>query len=722
MWFQNCPGGAPYDNARVVYAGARGGRWALLMKHSRVRWTVLSVAVLMTLIGCEGPVGPEGKPGPAGETPDLGMLPDEGPPPPDAGPPDLGPPPDGGLPPGTIPLEPAGLVGRVIDTAGDVLAGGRVVLVPASEVAALSATVLDQTLTPALAAAATNDEPLEDIIDAAGATLASATIDEEGVYRFVTLPDASVFVVVMPAAGDLGHLPGGEQSRFAQAPASLLGQRIDYTVSTAPGADATYVGSGACTNCHGRHRAFGTAHFVGLNVPGRRGYLEDTSRWPDFDAALARFEAGVTLHFYDCNAAAEVPCSVSETAPAPASRISFDAELSRNALVPVGERGAYVVTLRNVRGAGVATYPIDLTYGGVLARQDFIVSVARPGGMEHHVLPFQFQHNGVATASDTRGLPWADVGSAGWYDFTAGALRVPGSLASFDRACAGCHFTGFRLAGDSTNGFRASALPTLNGAADYDSDGRLEDINVGCEGCHGPGSNHVDARGRGIAIISPQLLTAEREDVICGTCHTRAAAGPALDAAGQRPRPGIRRAELLADFTTSPMLTASDTYPSGDPRHAQLEYPMHASSAMARNGRLLTACTNCHDVHGVPTVPHDLRAPTDTPNVLCTGCHGGDEFRTVRTHVVSLTPATPTAHNAVEDAELVCTTCHMPPTAFGGAAQAGLFDSSPVPTQYWMGDLATHRYKPSRRAAAATQPATVTQTCAFCHGRFLPAP
>ncbi len=669
---------------------------------------LLALSCAPALAGCEGPVGPRGDPGPGGEA---------GPPGPPGPPGDIS---DAGGPGLEIPLEPEGLVGRVVDTAGVLLAGGRVVLVPASDVDALASTPIDPTLPPSAAALSTIDEPIEDLLDLGAASLVSVTIDTDGLYRFVTLPDVDAFLVVVPAVGDAGHLPGGEQARIAQARASLVGRRLDLTVSTSPSADATYVGSSTCTSCHGHHVAYGTAHFVGLSVPGRRGYLADTSRWPRFDAALARFEAGVTLHFYDCAPGADPACRVSETTPPPSAMLSFDAVLARDTAVTLGSPGAYRVTLENRRGAGMASYPVDLTYGGAMGRQTFIVPITRAGGVERQVLPFQFQEAGDATLSDPRAWPWADIGSSSWYDFAAGVLRQPSSTASFDRSCAGCHFTGFRLEGDSASGFRASALPTLDGAADYDLDGRLEEMNVGCEGCHGPGSEHVDARGNGVAIVSPQLLLAERADVICGTCHTREAGGPPLDSDGRRPIPGLRRRDLLGRYMPGPELAADDAWPSGDPRRAQLEYVMHASSAMARNDLILTACTDCHDVHGVPAVPHDLVRPAED-NALCTGCHGADEFRMPRMHLASVGDP----HLGLEDDAILCTACHMPPTARGGALRVGLLDALPAtapPVQYWLGDLATHRYRTSRFDVASVQPASVTQTCAICHALTLPNP
>ncbi|MBX3269049.1 MAG: hypothetical protein KF729_02240 [Sandaracinaceae bacterium] len=67
----------------------------------------------------------------------------------------------------------------------------------------------------------------------------------------------------------------------------------------------------------------------------------------------------------------------------------------------------------------------------------------------------------------------------------------------------------------------------------------------------------------------------------------------------------------------------------------------------------------------------------------------------------------------------------MVPTALGGAARRGLLDERPVgapPVQYYLGDLASHRYRTSGFAAAAEQPASVTRTCAPCHALVLPNP
>jgi hypothetical protein len=83
------------------------------------------------------------------------------------------------------------------------------------------------------------------------------------------------------------------------------------------------------------------------------------------------------------------------------------------------------------------------------------------------------------------------------------------------------------------------------------------------------------------------------------------------------------------------------------------------------------------------------------------------------------------AHTAVEEAQLLCTTCHMVSTARSGAQLPALEDIDP-PTapsvQYLHGDLASHRFAVTRRAAAADQPVAATERCAVCHGSFFPNP
>lgn len=659
---------------------------------SRVRPWLWLLALLA--VACEGPVGPPGDPGPPGEAG----------PPGETGPP--GPVADAGDP--TIMPEPDGLVGRVVDTAGIPVAGGRVALISAGAVDALADTPIDPTMDPAASASAHFDEPLEDLVDT-DAMLDSATVDGAGLYRFETLPEGEVFVLALPPDGR--GLPGGEDARFAQPTTSLAGTQLDIRLSTQPGPDATYVGSAACVGCHGRHSVFGTAHAVGISVPGRRGYQQDTSAWPELDDGLRAFEEARTLYFHDCDPSRSPPCRVSESEPAAPAVVSFEVLLARDDSVTLGEPGAYLATLRNRRAPGEMTLSVELTYGGPLRRQQFLVR--GPGG-ERHALPFQFQHDGRASSANPAARPWGDVGSGSWYDHGAGALAFPRGEDSFDASCASCHFTGYSSRLDAGGSRLASATPSPVGAYDYDGDGLLEAINVGCESCHGPGSEHLDAGGDGVAIVSPGLLTPGRASALCGACHARVSG---VDGGF---RPGERRADLLSSYG-SPEVGPDDLHASGDPRAHRTQYIDHVRSRMYRNGAALVTCNDCHDAHG-SSEPHDLRsAPRD--NSGCTGCHNATEFRPARAHVDEHT--VPGAHDGLADDDLVCTACHMPPTATGGAARRGLLDERPAgaaPVQYYLGDLASHRYRTSGFELAPDQPSSVTQPCAVCHVLELPNP
>jgi mono/diheme cytochrome c family protein len=58
------------------------------------------------------------------------------------------------------------------------------------------------------------------------------------------------------------------------------------------------------------------------------------------------------------------------------------------------------------------------------------------------------------------------------------------------------------------------------GVIDFDGDGQLDEINIGCERCHGPGSEHVRTLDAG-DIINPANLRVNQANMVCGQCHIR---------------------------------------------------------------------------------------------------------------------------------------------------------------------------------------------------------
>jgi hypothetical protein len=553
-------------------------------------------------------------------------------------------------------------------------------------------------------------------------------------YRFETLPEGSLFVAWFPADDDERHLPGGDYSRVGFASASLIGMQMDIRVSPQPSVDATYVGSSTCMVCHGLHTTTRTAHNVGLQVPGVRSVLQDVSPWPDFDDGLAAFDAGTTLFYYDCDSSAQDPskCAVSD-APPPGT-VSFEVNLRRDGSVPLGQIGAYYVELVNsVNTEPAQRYDVVLTYGGAIQRQQYLMRRTNGNGLlSYFLLPVQYNYQGDSSNPDPDDWLWRDYRSDLWYDFGTDTLRDRNAPASdpsfndqsFDNNCAGCHFTAYEVGGDSAAGWSARAVADLGGAFDYDGDGSTELINVGCESCHGPGSEHLNDPMKGY-IVSPGSLTPSRASAICGSCHSRplgigaGMTGLPLSADDQMPPPGIRRAAFALDHTTQVSGAPEDFFSSGDAAAHYQQYSGHLQSRHYRNPSRIATCIGCHSPHAnFDDVYGD--AISENLNPVCTFCHSSEQFLTVLEHVDEMIPNG--VHNSI-GREFRCTECHMVPTAKSGASVPALLDMIPnadPPVQYYWNDIAAHRMTLTGRDAYQEQPVAATNECAPCHGGFFP--
>jgi predicted CXXCH cytochrome family protein len=697
------------------------------------------VVCLIAALGCEGPRGPRGPAGDAGPSGSNGERGADG---------AIGSPGKRGAqgprgPAGdtaddasvsntTLELEPKGVVGVIRDPSGQTVAGGSVYFVPASDVAALAKKPIDLSLGPKKTAALAMDEPLEDLIDQNAADYASAAVGEDGVYRLPKLGAGSYFVVWIPAETDSAHLPGGSACRSALDQASLAGTQLDLRVSGRASETATYVGSSGCFGCHGRHRSMRTTHRLGLQTPGLRGAYQDSTAWPELDEGVHAFDQTTTLYYYDCDPdrTDAGKCSVSSTDPTqatPSAVVSFELVLSRNVAVPRQDVGAYTLEVVNRAGSGNASYDVALTYGGMLSKQQYLMRRTNADqSVSYFVLPLQRNVNGDDTNPAPRDWVFADYHSEQWYDFADSKLREPEVTQAFDNQCAGCHFTGMRLSGDEKLGFSAHAVGEGSGDFDYDGDGRREEINVGCEACHGPASEHLEAKTRGLHIVSPSLLSPERELMLCGRCHSRplgiggGASEAPLSKGGLMPPPGIRRAEFAKGFTTRVDGEDADFFPSGDSKSQHAQYSDFLRSSMARNPSVLMTCTSCHDAHGSDENAHELkRAAND--NTACTGCHSQAQYLAPHEHV---NKATRFVHDASSDEDLACTTCHMVRTVAAGAQRKALRDNIPNTNvvQYFHGDTASHRFSVTSREHYAEQPVAATLKCGFCHGTDLPNP
>jgi predicted CXXCH cytochrome family protein len=294
-------------------------------------------------------------------------------------------------------------------------------------------------------------------------------------------------------------------------------------------------------------------------------------------------------------------------------------------------------------GASTAALPVVEVYGGHRTGAALAVDLAGT----RRILPavWALAGQGLSARQDPAGF--VPAYTEGWFD-GFGALRtVPTAAASFDLLCAGCLATGHALEGSGA----AFALAPIT------SRGALE-RRVGCEACHGPGSEHTSrpdiAR---LTIFQPGRAAPTDRLETCARCHERVVADdhpfavdPAwpVDAAGD----SIRADALLADFATpAPNWWAAVPASRGlGDQVGELRGSPHRGGPGGYDG----ACEDCHDPHGSDRRASLRREPWD--NGLCVSCHASrfPDVTAQRTHA---------AHSTFAPGPWgpgTCTGCHMP--------------------------------------------------------------
>ena len=176
--------------------------------------------------------------------------------------------------------------------------------------------------------------------------------------------------------------------------------------------------------------------------------------------------------------------------------------------------------------------------------------------------------------------------------------------------------------------------------------------NVGCERCHGPGSEHVANPGRP-AIINPARLNYVQANDVCIQCHSqgRPLTNPIQGKYYDWPV-GFHVGVRLADFWTLEDHKLGDTtfthFADGTAHKNRMQGNDFVQSLMYTHG---VTCSSCHDVHGTANNAM-LWKPVDQ---VCLDCHGSNSAN--GPHATSVEAHT---HHAPGSPGSQCVACHMP--------------------------------------------------------------
>ena len=279
-------------------------------------------------------------------------------------------------------------------------------------------------------------------------------------------------------------------------------------------------------------------------------------------------------------------------------------------------------------------YEIRYTFG-VYPLQQFLI--AMPGG--------RLQAFGIAWDSRP-----SERGGQRWFALYPGqkityrnSRHWTGIDQNWNYMCADCH---------STNLHKNYDARTRTFSTSY------SEIDVSCEACHGPGSNHVlwakkegdwkkfdTTEGLMIALderkgvawpIDPATSNArrssprpsEREIQVCARCHSRR---------GEIHEDYVHGQPVGDDYRVA-LLDQDLYYPDGQIKEEDYEYGSFIQSRMFHAG---VTCSDCHE-------PHRLKIRAIGNNV-CMQCHSGQKYDSPKHHF-----------HKIGSAGAQCVECHMP--------------------------------------------------------------
>jgi predicted CXXCH cytochrome family protein len=241
--------------------------------------------------------------------------------------------------------------------------------------------------------------------------------------------------------------------------------------------------------------------------------------------------------------------------------------------------------------------------------------------------------------------------------------------------------------------------PTCDGCHSVDYNIHTKQVaewNVGCERCHGPGSEHI-AKPTRVNIMNPAAMDDVASNDTCINCHSQGRPRNGLIEGKAYDWPvGYRVGQHLQDFWQLEQPELGQTnflhFADGTAHKNRMQGNDYVQSAMYRHG---VTCASCHDVHGTENYAQ-LRKPADR---LCLDCHGPTSPN--GPHTASLEQHT---HHKEGSAGSQCIACHMPKIQTEG-----------VPGAF------VHSHTFRFNTPAMTTKYTIPNACTTCHKDQSPA-
>lgn len=214
--------------------------------------------------------------------------------------------------------------------------------------------------------------------------------------------------------------------------------------------------------------------------------------------------------------------------------------------------------------------------------------------------------------------------------------------------------------------------------------------NVGCERCHGSGSEHVAHPSRA-NILNPSEMDDIANNDTCIACHSQGQPlTPQIEGKAYDWPVGYRVGLHLADYWKLEDHTLGQTtfthFADGTAHKNRMQGNDFMQSVMYRKG---VTCASCHDVHGTDNYAQ-LRKPADK---ICLDCHSttspnGPHVATMEQHT----------HHKNGSPGSQCVACHMPK-----------IESEGVPGSF----VSAHTFK--FITPAMTEKYQMPNACTSCH-------